>query len=131
MIQNPYTLSGIYGSASVDLLNLVTFGAAYQKLTPSGADTTAKESQSFLASLSINTDPIPKISEAMAYYIRTNDPDVFDFKNPSANTTWGFRVAYALAPNVDMVYNQQVSYRNIAGEIEEVRLLTIETAFRF
>ncbi|MCH7573627.1 MAG: FecR domain-containing protein [Candidatus Marinimicrobia bacterium] len=130
LINNPYALSGFYGSASANLFNLVTLGAAYQNLIP--ADTSAEESNSFIASLSINTDPIPKISEAMAYYIRNNDPDVFAFNKPSPNTTWGFRVAYALAPNVEMVYNQQVSYRwTTGGEIEEVRLLTIETAFRF
>ncbi len=130
LMQNyPVGLSGIYGSASANLFNLVTFGAAYQQLSP--PDTSSGPSNSFLVNLSINTDPIPKISEAMAYYIRTNDENPFDFANPSVNTTWGFRVAYELAAGVDMVYNQQVSYRNVAGEIEEVRLLLIETAFRF
>ena len=130
LMQNyPVALSGIYGSASANLFNLVTFGAAYQQLSP--PDTSSGPSNSFLANLSINTDPIPKISEAMAYYTRTNDENPFDFANPSANTTWGFRVAYELAAGVDMVYNQQVSYRNVAGNIEEVRLLLIETAFRF
>ena len=131
LIKNPYSQTGIYGSASANLFNLVTFGDAYQRLSPSVSDTTAKESNSFLANITLNTDPIPKISEAMAYYIRTNDPNPFDFGNPSVNTTWGFRVAYELADGVDMVYNQQVSYRNVAGKIEEVRLLSIETAFRF
>ncbi|MFB0517572.1 MAG: FecR domain-containing protein [Candidatus Neomarinimicrobiota bacterium] len=130
-ISNPYNLSGIYGSASASLFNVVTFSAAYQNLKPAKADTLAKESNSFIANLSVNTDMIPKISDAMAYYIRTNDENPFDFANPSSNTTWGYRVAYALAPGVDLIYNQQVSYRYIAGEIEEVRLLTVETAFRF
>lgn len=137
LINNPYGLAGFYGSASASLFNLVTFGAAYQKLSPTTADTTALESNSFLANLSLNTDFIPKISEARAYYIRNNDDNPFAFRKPSANTTWGYRIAYELAPGVDLIYNLQESYRDlngngiIDGREERVRLLTMETAFRF
>ena len=135
LIKNPVALSGYFGSASANLLNLVTFGAAYQQLIPS--DTSADESNSFVANLTLNPDFIPKISEARAYYIRTNDPNPFAFREPSANTTWGYRLGYELGPRVSLVYSFQESYRDLNGngiieiEDERVRLLSVETAFNF
>ena len=136
MIKNISPLSGYYGSASASLFNLATVTAGYQQLIP--ADTTQDESNSFIANVSINTDMIPKISEATAYYIRTNDPNPFAFGKPSANTTWGYRLGYELGPGVSLVYKFQESYRDLNGNgtieldtNEKVRLMTIETAFNF
>lgn len=139
LINNPSRLSGYFGSASANLFNLATFTAAYQQLSPSASDTSAsaKESNSFIANLAVNADLIPKISEARAFYIRTNDPNPFAFNKPSANTTWGYRLGYELGPGVSLVYNFQESYRDlngdgtIVGREERVRLLTVETAFSF
>ncbi len=135
MIKNPSALRGYFGSASANLFNLATFTAGYQQLMP--ADTSAEESNSFIANVSINADMIPKISEAAAFYIRTNDPKPFDFGNPSSNTTWGYRLGYELGPGVSLVYNFRESYRDLNGNgiiernEETVRLITIETAFNF
>ena len=135
MIKNPGTLSGYFGSASANLFNLATFTAGYQHLIP--ADTSAEESNSFIANLSVNTDMIPKISEATAFYIRTNDQNPFDFANPSSNTMWGYRLGYELGPGVSLVYKFQESYRDldgngiIEGSEERIKLLAIETAFNF
>ena len=134
---NAYPLSGYYGSAAVNLLNLVTFEAAYQRMAPSVAGSDTLQSNSFIAKLALNTDPIPKISEARAYYIRTNDANPFDFAIPSSNTTWGYRIGYQLAPSVTLIYNLQESYRDldgngrIEGDDERIRILSIETAFSF
>ncbi len=127
IINNPYSLSGYYGGVAASLFNVVTFSVGYQNLVPETADTNATESNSFIADLSVNTDFIPKLAEARAYYIRTNDDNPLDFENPSNNTTWGYRIGYQVAPGVSLIYNLQVSYR---GE-EEIRLLTVETAFSF
>ncbi|MEE9162221.1 MAG: hypothetical protein V3U35_04530, partial [Candidatus Neomarinimicrobiota bacterium] len=135
LIKNAVSLSGYFGSASANLLNLVTFGAAYQQLIPS--DTSAEESNSFVANVTLNPDFIPKVSEAMGYYIRTNDPNPFAFNEPSSNTTWGYRLGYELGPGVSLVYSFQESYRDLNGngsieiEDERVRLLSVETAFNF
>ena len=135
LINNPYALSGYFGSATMNLFNLVDFTAGYQKLIP--ADTSAEESNSFIANLSLNTDMIPKISEAVAYYVRNNDPNPFKFDEPSANTTWGYRMGYELGPGISLVYNFQESYRDLNGngiidsDEEKVRILSVETAFNF
>jgi hypothetical protein len=127
IINNPYGMTGFYGGAAANLFNIVTFSAAYQNLVPDTDDSLATESNSFIADLSVNTDFIPKLTEARAFYIRTNDDNPLDFKNPSNNTTWGYRIGYEVAPGVSMIYKLQVSYR---GE-EEIRLLAVETAFSF
>ena len=136
MIKNISPLKGYYGSASASLFNLATFTAGYQQLIP--ADTTQDESNSLIANVSINTEMIPKISEARAYYIRTNDDNPFDFNHPSSNTIWGYRLGIELGPGVSLVYNFQESYRDLNGNgtieldtNEKVRLMTIETAFNF
>ncbi len=137
MINNPYALSGYFGGATLNLFNLVDFTAGYQKLMPAEADTTTKESNSFIANLSVNTDMIPKISEAVVYYVRNNDPNPFKFDEPSANTTWGYRMGYELGPGISLVYNFQESYRDLNGNgtidsnEEKVRILSVETAFNF
>ncbi len=134
---NAYPLSGYYGSASMNLFNLVTFEAAYQAMAPAVAGSDTLQSNSFIANLAFNTDPIPKISEARAYYFRTNDANPLDFANPSSNTTWGYRIGYQLAPSVTLLYNLQESYRDldgngrIEGDDERIRILSIETAFSF
>ena len=121
----------------MNLLNLVTFEAASQRMAPAVAGSDTLQSNSFIAKLALNTDPIPKISEARAYYIRTNDANPFDFANPSSNTTWGYRIGYQLAPSVTLIYNLQESYRDldgngrIEGDDERIRILSIETAFTF
>ena len=135
-VNNAYSLSGYYASATASLFNLVDFSAGYQDLMPS--DPEAEKSNSFISTLSINTDPIPKISEAMAYYIRTNDKNPFLFKEPSSNTTWGYKLGYELGPGVSLVYGFQESYRDLNGNgtieldsDEKVTLLSVETAFSF
>jgi len=136
-LTNPYAMRGFFGSASASLFNLVRFEAGYQKMAPVNADTSAYESNSFIAILDFNTDPIPKISEARAYYIRNNDPNPFDFANPTANTTIGYKLGYELAPGVSLVYNMQESYRDLDGsgtidqDNERIRIISIETAFNF
>ncbi|MBA7691694.1 hypothetical protein ES703_100245 [subsurface metagenome] len=140
VVNNPYPMSGYFGSASANLFNLATFTAGYQQLKPrmpADADTSADESNSFIANVSINTDMIPKISEATAFYIRTNDSRPFAFNEPSANTTWGYRLGYELGPGISLVYSFRESYRDldgngvIEGSEERIKLLTIETAFNF
>jgi hypothetical protein len=135
-INNGYSMSGYYANATANLFSLVDFSAGYQDLTPS--DPEASKSNSFISTLNVNTDIVPKISEAMAYYIRTNDKNPFKFKEPSSNTTWGYKVGYELGPGVSLVYGFQESYRDLNGNgmidldsDEKVTLLTVETAFSF
>ena len=65
---NKASSSGIYGSANMSILNLLNFNASYASMK---ADTL--EFNSFNSVLTLNTDNIPKLSVATAFYRRNND----------------------------------------------------------
>ncbi len=119
--------SGLFGSAGLNLFNLVDFSASYANMK---ADTT--ELKSFTSFLNLNTDNIPKISSAMAYYQRNNDENPFDFENPSENTIMGYRVGYELSKGVSLIWDFRQFYRDDGtGTLETIKQTTIETTFNF
>ena len=94
------------------------------------ADTT--ELKSFTSFLKLNTDNIPKISSAMAYYQRNNDDNPFDFENPTENTIMGYRVGYELSKGVSLIWDFRQFYRDDGtGTLETIKQTTIETTFNF
>ena len=120
---------GIYGSASANLFNFLTFNASYANMK---ADTT--EFNSFNAILNLNAENIPKLSIAQAYYQRNNDKNPFDFSNPSINTVFGYKVGYEVSKGVSVIWDFRQYYRDsgIPGDkLEPVKQTTIETAFDF
>ncbi|GIR88636.1 MAG: hypothetical protein CM15mP87_01280 [Candidatus Neomarinimicrobiota bacterium] len=124
---NDWTSSGVYGSANMNLFNLINFNASYASMT---ADTI--EYNSFNAVINVNTDNIPKLSVANAFYRRNNDKDPFDFDNPSENTIMGYRVGYEMSKGVSLIWEYSEFYRdNGSGELEPVRQTKVETAFSF
>jgi hypothetical protein len=124
---NKSSSSGVYGSASMSILNLLNFNASYASMK---ADTL--EFNSFNSVLTLNTDNIPKLSVATAFYRRNNDKDPFDFKNPSSNTVMGYRVGYEMSRGVSLIWEYSEFYRdNGSGELEPVRQTKVETAFSF
>lgn len=119
--------SGLYGTAGLDLFNLISVSASYANMK---ADTT--ELKSFSAFLNLNTQNIPKISSAMAYYQRNNDDDPFDFKDPTENTIMGYRVGYELSKGVSLIWDFRQFYRDDGtGKMETIQQNNIETTFNF
>ena len=119
--------NGLYGSAGLNLFNLVNFSAHYSNMM---SDTT--ELKSFSSFLSLNTDNIPKISSAMAYYQRNNDDNPFDFENPTVNTIMGYSLGYELAKGVSLIWDFRQFYRDDGtGKLETIQQTNIETAFTF
>ena len=119
--------NGLYGSAGLNLFNLVTFSAHYSNMM---SDTT--ELKSFSSFLSLNTDNIPKISSAMAYYQRNNDDNPFDFENPTVNTIMGYSLGYELAKGVSLIWDFRQFYRDDGtGKLETIQQTNIETTFSF
>ena len=119
--------SGLYGSAGLNLFDLVNFSASYTNMTQ---DTL--EIKSFTAFLNLNTDNIPKLSSAMAYYQRNNESNPFDFENPSENTIMGYKVGYELSKGVSLIWDFRQYYRDDGkGVLKPIKQTTIETAFNF
>ena len=124
---NNFSSAGYFGSASMNLFNLASFSASYANM-----EADSVEYKSFYSYLSLNTDNIPKISSAMAYYQRNNDEDPFDFENPSQNTIMGYRVGYELSKGVSLIWDFRQYYRDDgSGELKPIKQTTIETTFDF
>ncbi len=119
--------SGMYGSASADLFNLVSFSASYASMKGEGD----VEFNSFNARFDINAENIPKLSVAQAYYLRNNDKNPFDFSNPTMNTIFGYKVGYEVSKGVSLIWDFRQYYRDTGTGLEPVKQTTIETAFDF
>ncbi|NQU28342.1 MAG: FecR domain-containing protein, partial [Candidatus Marinimicrobia bacterium] len=120
------SLSGYFGSAGWDVFGFANVSASYANMK---ADTTTVRSFSAVAGL--NTDWIPKLSRAAAYYIRNNDENPFDFKNPTVNTIFGYQLGYEVSAGVSLIWNFSQFYRDTGDGLKPVRLTTIETTFDF
>ena len=119
--------SGMYGSASANLFNLVSFNASYASMKGEGD----VELNSFNAMFDINAENIPKLSVAQAYYQRNNDKNPFDFGNPSMNTLFGYKVGYEVSKGVSLIWDFRQYYRDTGSGLEPVKQTIIETAFNF
>lgn len=119
--------AGMYGSASANLFNLVSFNAAYASMKGEGD----VEFNSFNAMINLNAENIPKLSVAQAYYQRNNDKNPFDFKNPTINTIFGYKVGYEVSSGVSLIWDFRQFYRDTGKGLEPVKQTTIETAFNF
>jgi hypothetical protein len=119
--------SGMYGSASANLFNFVSFNAAYASMKGDGD----VEYNSFSAMINVNAENIPKLSVAQAYYQRNNDKNPFDFKNPTMNTIFGYKVGYEVSAGVSLIWDFRQFYRDTGAGLEPVKQTTIETAFNF
>ena len=127
--------AGFYGAASLSLFNLVSASASYTDMSSDDGDTL----RSFTSALALNTDNIPKISQAFAYYQRNNDDNPFDFANPSPNTILGYRVGYEVSTGVSLVWDYRRLHADLDGdgvisedvEGEVINILNIETVFDF
>jgi hypothetical protein len=118
---------GLFGSAGFSLFNLVEFSTSYANMK---ADTT--ELKSFSTFLNLNTDNIPKLNSAMAYYQRNNDDNPFDFENPSKNILMGYQIGYEISRGVSLIWNYRQFYRDDGtGDLEPIKQTTIETSFNF
>ena len=78
--------SGLYGFAGINLFNVVNFSASYTNMA-SGTS----EIKVFLF-LNLNTENIPKLNSAMAFYQRNNETNPFDFENPSKIPLWAIEL---------------------------------------
>ena len=127
--------AGYYGAASLGLFNLVSASASYTDMSSDNGDTL----RSFTSALALNTDNIPKISQAFAYYQRNNDDNPFDFANPSPNTILGYRIGYEVSAGVSLVWDYRRLHADLDGdgvisedvEGEIINILNIETVFDF
>ncbi|MBO8131755.1 MAG: FecR domain-containing protein [Candidatus Marinimicrobia bacterium] len=126
-------MQGVYGFLSGNILNYVVLTGYYQHMFTKGNN----EIRSFLLTLDVPKNVVPKLAGANVFYQRNNDKNPFDFKHPSENTIWGYRISFETGGGVIISYVNQTTYRDrngdgkISPKNESISLSTIETSFSF
>ncbi|MCD6100906.1 MAG: FecR domain-containing protein [Candidatus Marinimicrobia bacterium] len=126
-------MQGVFGSLSGNILNYVILSGYYQQMFTKNGDVL----RSFLLTADVPKGKIPRLAGATAFYQRNNDENPFDFKHPSENTIWGYRIGFETGGGVIISYIYQTTYRDYDGngkidpKTEAITLTTIETSFGF
>ena len=120
-------MQGYYVDMSSDLFGYIWMIASYQDLYSESS-----RNKSFQFDMNINTEKIPKLEVAKVFYQRSNDENIFDFKNPSPSTVYGYDVGFKVSKGMTMVYKNRMTYKTDAsGEIVSVPIMQIETQMKF
>ena len=113
--------------ASAHLFDYIWMDVSYQDLYSEN-----DRNKSFQANININTEKIPKLEVAKAFYQRSNDPNIFDFDNPSPSTVYGYDIGFKVSKGMTMVYKNRITYKTDAsGEVVSVPIMQIETQMKF
>lgn len=124
---------GFYGSIGINIANFFTLDCNYMNMVSGLGDVL----QTFQIEASVPKGTIPLVSEILAYYHRNNDPNPWDFKNPTERTVMGAKLGMDLGGGVSIVYNYMLTYRDMNGDAvidpktESVTIMSVETGFNF
>ena len=118
-------------------MNLFNVGMGYQNMQGENWDkeepgySPGEGNQTFLATIGINPELIPKVGKAEAFYQQSNVPNPFKF-TPSTSTIWGYNIGVEVSAGMMLLYQARTTYvLNKLGEFEPVKSLQIETQFVF
>lgn len=120
---------GYLVGAGFNLFDIVRFGAEYQDMKKSDLNY-----KTLRGNIDINTDFIPKISQAGGYYYDMNVNKLFE-KNPG--TIFGFKFGYEISSGANMIVDIRETYKDlngdgiISGDTEIFRTTYISTVFTF
>ncbi len=122
-------LRGYVIGANFDLWNFLVFGAEYQNMSKS-----AFHVRTFRSTLDLNTNFIPKINRAGAYFYQDNANELF---KRTEGTILGYRLEYEISGGASLLFDFRQTYRDlngdgkISGPGETVRTTNIQTVIRF
>ena len=120
-------MNGYFINMSSEFLDYLWMEIAYQDLYSED-----DRNKSFQANININTEKIARLEVAKAFYQRSNDSDIFDFKTPSPSTAYGYDIGFKVSKGMTMVYKNRITYKtDAAGEVVKVPIMQIETQMRF
>ena len=126
-LQYMEAMQGYYVNASSDILGYIWMTASYQDLYGD-----KKRNKSFQIDMNINTEKIPKLEVAKAFYQRSNDKNIFDFDNPSPSTVYGYDIGFKVSKGMTMIYKNRITYKTDAsGKVVSVPIMQIETQMKF
>ncbi len=128
MISNTPSAMGFYIDAGMTIHSLIDVYAAYQDMTygdPDDDQVEVEDVQAVYALATLNTDAIPKVGLAQAYYHQPNATDLFN--TMSDGTVLGYRIGFEMSQGMMVVLDKRTVYRDNKPN----RIMTIETVFRF
>ncbi len=131
-------LRGFVVGADFNIADIMIFGAEYQRLSgKSGAGTPSAQDLKFntlRANLDLNTDFVPKIHKAGAYYYQQFADRLFIKQE---GTIIGYTLQYEISPGAYLVLDFRQTYRDvngdgqISGSNETVKTTNLQTVFTF
>jgi hypothetical protein len=100
-------LKGYMVGADFNLSDYIIFGAEYQNMTKSGF-----KLRTFRSTLDLNTEFIPKVNKAGAYYYQNNVTELFE---KSEGTVLGYKIGYEIASGATLLLDYRQIYRDLDG----------------
>jgi len=120
-------MNGYFVNLSSEIFSYLWVEVAYQDLYSKN-----DRNKSFQANININTEKIPRLEVAKAFYQRSNDSNIFDFDNPSPSTAYGYDIGFKVSKGMTMVYKNRITYKTDAsGKVVMVPIMQIETQMKF
>jgi hypothetical protein len=127
-------MQGYIAGADFFIGNIVTFSAMYQNMKNSSGNASRPDFNTFAANLDLNTQMIPKIQRAGAYYYQQNVNKLF---NKQEGTMFGYQLQYEIAAGAALLLDYRTMYRDlngdgkIKGSDETINITNIQTVFTF
>ncbi len=122
-------LKGYMAGADFNIFDYIIFGAEYQNMKRG-----TFEIKTFRSTLDLNTEFIPKISKAGAYYYQNNAEELF---TKTEGTILGYRIGYEIASGATLLFDYKQVYRDldgngkIKGKDETINITSIQTVISF
>lgn len=122
-------LKGYMVGADFNLFEYLIFGAEYQNMNRGSF-----RIRTLRSTLDLNTDFIPKVSKAGAYYYQNNAEDLFD---KTEGTILGYKIGYEIASGATLLFDYKQVYRDldgngkINGPDETQNITSIQTVISF
>jgi hypothetical protein len=124
-------LQGYVVGADFNLGNLIVFGSEYQDMWDGDL-----KLKTLRANLDLNTQFIPKINSAGAYYYKMN-VDKLKIIEKTEGTVFGYKFEYEISSGAFLILDYRTTFRDmngdgkISGDEETIKTTNIQTAFRF
>jgi hypothetical protein len=121
--------NGYAAGVGFDLFDLLYLSSEYQDMVSGNSDW-----KTFRANLSANTDFIPKIRTAQAYFYQQNADKLF---RKTQGTILGYRLGYEISQSAVLLFEYRQTYQDldgngkIEGDTETFETTNISTVIRF
>ena len=126
-------MSGFYAELNGSIANILFIKTSYTSMKGKRLINfeNQKYNKSFSSVLSFNTQIIPKLTEANAFYQQNNVPNPLNFEF-TESTIYGYNLGFQISNDLILFYKSSTNFIfNQEGEIEPINTILIETQFIF